>query len=211
MSGHISALSETVMSECFAAQSANLTVGWNFHPIFVTGGYKVTIKLYEVNPYYIDYLVPYAPHLFQNKQPGQYNERKYIGVVLSIQNMNYFAPLSSFKPKHEKMKNGLDFIKIGNYAVININNMLPVPEGEFAYVDIPSVKDIQYRKLLQTEYRIIRKMQDKIRNQAAEVYKHKMKQGNATALAKRCNDFLLLEEKCKQFMTKRSDYENRHL
>lgn len=37
--------------------------------------------------------------------------------------MKYFAPLSSYKPKHEKMKNGLDFIKVGNYAVININNM----------------------------------------------------------------------------------------
>lgn len=160
----------------------------------------MTIKLYEVNPDYIDYLVPYAPHLFQNKRPGQHNERKYIGVVLSIKNMNYFAPLSSFKPKHEKMKNGLDFIKIGNYAVININNMLPVPEGEFTYVDIPSVKDVQYRKLLQTEYRIIRKLQDKIRNQAAEVYKHKVNQGNGTVLAKRCNDFLLLEEKCRQFL-----------
>ena len=40
--------------------------------------------------------------------------------------MKYFAPLSSYTPKHDKMKNGLDFIKIGNYAVININNMFPV-------------------------------------------------------------------------------------
>ncbi|WP_369124270.1 type III toxin-antitoxin system ToxN/AbiQ family toxin [uncultured Acetatifactor sp.] len=39
----------------------------------------------------------------------------------------------------------------------------------------------------------------KIKNNAAEVYKHKIKNGNATALAKRCNDFMVLEEKCKQF------------
>ena len=113
--------------------------------------------------------------------------------------MKYFAPLSSFKAKHEGMKNGLDFIKIGNYAVININNMFPVPEREYTYVDIPKVKNQQYRKLLMTEYRIIRKLQDKIKNNAAEVYKHKIKNGNATALAKRCNDFMVLEEKCKQF------------
>lgn len=113
--------------------------------------------------------------------------------------MNYFAPLSSFKAKHERMKNGLDFIKVGNYAVININNMFPVPDGEYTYVDIPKVKNQQYKKLLTTEYRIIRKLQDKIKNHAAEVYKHKITKGNATALAKRCNDFLLLEEKSKQF------------
>lgn len=113
--------------------------------------------------------------------------------------MNYFAPLSSFKAKHEKMKNGLDFIKVGNYAVINLNNMFPVPDGEYTYVDIPKVKNPQYKKLLTTEYRIIRKLQDKIKNHAAEVYKHKITKGTTTALAKRCNDFLLLEEKSKQF------------
>lgn len=71
------------------------------------------------------------------------------------------------------MKNGLDFIKIGDYAVININNMFSVPNGEYTYVDIPTVKDSQYRKLLMTEYHIIRKLQDKIMKNAAEVYKHK--------------------------------------
>ena len=113
--------------------------------------------------------------------------------------MNYFAPLSSFKAKHNNMKNGLDFIKIGDYAVININNMFPVPNGEYTYVDIPTVKDPQYRKLLMTEYRIIRKLQDKIMKNAAEVYKHKINKGNTTALAKRCNNFSLLEEKSKKF------------
>lgn len=161
----------------------------------------MTIKIYEVNPRYIDYLIPFAPHLFQNKQPGQRNERKYIGIVLIVNGMNYFAPLSSFKAKHKKMKNGLDFIKIGNYAVINLNNMFPVPNGQYTYVDIPTVKDSQYRKLLMSEYRIIRKLQDKITKNAAEVYKHKIKKGNTTALAKRCNDFSLLEDKNKKFQS----------
>lgn len=113
--------------------------------------------------------------------------------------MNYFAPLSSFKAKHEKMKNGLDFIKIGNYAVINLNNMFPVPNGEYTYVNIPMVRDSQYWKLLMSEYRIIRKLQDKIMKNTAEIYKHKIKKGNTTALAKRCNDFSLLEDKSKRF------------
>ena len=159
----------------------------------------MAIELYEVVPEYINYLLPYAPHLFQNKKPEQNHERKYIGIILEVNGTKYFAPLSSFKPKHEKMKNGLDFLKVGNYAVINLNNMFPVPDGKYSYVDIRKEKDGQYRKLLMIEYRIIRKLQDKIRHNAEELYKHKRERGNSTKLAKRCNDFILLEEKCKQY------------
>lgn len=81
--------------------------------------------------------------------------------------MNYFAPLSSYKPKHDKMKNCLDFLKIGNYAVININDMFPVPEGEYQYVHIPEIKNTQYQKLLMAEYRLIKKLQDRIKKNAA--------------------------------------------
>lgn len=159
----------------------------------------MSIELYEVNPKYIDYLLPFAPHLFHNKKPGQHNERKYIGIILVVEDIKYFAPLSSYKPKHDKMKNVIDFIKIGNYAVININNMFPVPEGEYTYVDIKTIKNKQYRKLLMEEYRIIKKLQNKIRKNARELYKHKKEKGRATLLAKRCNDFLLLEEKCRKY------------
>ena len=44
----------------------------------------MSIRLYEVNSKYIDYLIPYAPHLFHNKKPGQHNERKYIGIILIV-------------------------------------------------------------------------------------------------------------------------------
>ena len=43
--------------------------------------------------------------------------------------MDYFAPLSSFKEKHTRMPEAVDFIKIKRYAVINLNNMFPVPVG----------------------------------------------------------------------------------
>ena len=88
---------------------------------------KEDIRFYEIDPKYIDYLLPYAPHLYANKQPGQDNERKYIGVVLRVNDMDYFAPLSSAKKKHKYIEEGLDFIKVKNYAVINLNNMFPVP------------------------------------------------------------------------------------
>ena len=124
------------------------------------------IKLYEVSPAYIDYLAPHAPHLFRNKQPGQRNERKYIGVVLAINGVDYFAPLSSFKEKHRKMQEGLDFIKVKNYAVINLNNMFPVPVGQCSYVDISKERNPKYRSLLLAEYRYIKSIQKHIRKNA---------------------------------------------
>lgn len=59
------------------------------------------IQFYEINPDYIDYLANFAPHIFHNKQKNQNNSRKYIGIVLSINNFDYFVPLSSFKEKHK--------------------------------------------------------------------------------------------------------------
>ena len=157
------------------------------------------IKIYEINAAYVDYLVPHAPLLFHNKKPGQTNERKYIGIVLTIHGLDYFAPLSSFKPKHNQMKETLDFLKIDHYAVINLNCMFPVPASECSYVDFSRISDRRYRSLLLAEYRIIHAMQEKIRKNAASVYKHKLVKGDSTPLAKRCNDFELLETLCAQY------------
>ena len=158
------------------------------------------LKLYEINGGYITYLSAYAPHLFQNKKSGQKNERKYIGIVLQINGFDYFAPLSSFKDKQRLMKEGLDFIKIKDYAVINLNNMFPVPPSETKYVDIRSERDPHYRALLLAEYRYIKSVQEKIWKNAQNVYKIKIKDGEASSFAKRCNDFLLLEKACADYM-----------
>lgn len=156
------------------------------------------IKLYEISPAYVRYLVPYAPHLFHNKQPGQKNERKYIGVVLTVNGMDYFAPLSSFKEKHHRMAEGLDFIKIKNYAVINLNNMFPVPAGQYTYVDISKERNPKYKSLLLAEYRYIKSIQEKIRKNAVNLYRLKVN-GPSSPLTKRCNDFLAMEELCRSY------------
>ena len=157
------------------------------------------IKFYEVSATYVDYLVPYAPHLFHNKQKKQQNSRKYIGVVLHIGDMNYFAPLSSFRDKHHKMSESLEFIKIKNYSVINLNNMFPVPQGCYAYVDISKERNPKYKSLLLAEYRFIKSIQEKIRKNANTLYNLKTK-GRQSALTRRCNDFLLLEELCRKYI-----------
>lgn len=162
----------------------------------------MAIKIYEVDAAYVSYLSTYAEHLFHNKKPGQNNSRKYIGVVITVNSMDYFAPLSSFKPKHQRMKETVDFLKIKNYAVININNMFPVPKGLYKIVDFSLEKDLRYKQLLQAEYRIIKSRQDLIRKNAEIVYHRKTDPNDHSSLTKRCNDFLLLEKKAAEYHKK---------
>lgn len=157
------------------------------------------IQFYEINPDYIDYLLPFAQHLFHNKQEHQVNSRKYIGIVLCVNGLDYFVPLSSFKEKHQIMQETVDFLKIKNFAVLNLNNMFPVPKSERHYLDINKIENPNYRNLLRNEYRVIKVLSKKILKNAQIVYSHKLHNGNKTKLCKRCNDFLLLEEKAKEF------------
>lgn len=47
------------------------------------------LRFYEIDSGYIEYLSKYAPHLYRNSKDTQQNERKYIGIVLKVNNLNY--------------------------------------------------------------------------------------------------------------------------
>ena len=82
------------------------------------------IILYEVKSEYIKYLGNYQKHIFT--QTTGKGKRKYIGIVFEVKGIKYFAPLSSFKDKHKQMKESVDFIKIKDSAIINLNNMIQI-------------------------------------------------------------------------------------
>lgn len=94
------------------------------------------------------------------------------------------------------MKNGLDFIKVKDMAVVNLNNMFPVPASCCKQVNFRNEKDPKYRSLLEAEYRAMKPLQNKIRKNALTLYNHKLENGESTKLAKRCNDFVALERLC---------------
>ena len=96
------------------------------------------------------------------------------------------------------MKDSLDFIKIKTFAVINLNNMFPVPDSQVINFDIKTVKNPKYKALLQREYRYIVMLEETIIESAEKLYNHKIA-NNKTSLSKRCNDFLLLEKKADEF------------
>ena len=158
---------------------------------------KKRLRIYEIKNEYIKYLSNYQEHLFLHT--NEKGKRKYIGIVFQINGINFFAPLSSYKTKHVKMKESVDFIKIKDYAVINLNNMIPVPNSQIVESDINKEKDLSYRYLLQAESREINRQKNRIRKNAEIVYSHKIHNGDSTALAKRTNDFELLEKLCREY------------
>lgn len=148
------------------------------------------LLFYEIDENYINFLSQFSKHLFKNAKITQKHSRKYI------------ASISSFKPKHKRLSETVDFIKIGDMAVININNMIPVPEGIYVPKNPNLETDQQYRNLLNNERRIIKQRTEQIINNAHSVYNHKLTNDGKSKLSQRCNDFRLLEEKCREFKIK---------
>ena len=125
------------------------------------------MKFYHIKDDYIAFLKEYDSKVAENK-----NERRpYIGVVLEIDDLKYYAPFTSPKAKHLKMKNTKDFRKIsgGKLGAINFNNMIPVTESALIQLDISKEQDERYKRLLQNQYLAIVADQDGIKRTAAQL------------------------------------------
>lgn len=112
------------------------------------------MKFYYVKDDFITYLRQFDSKVSENKNQS----RPYVGIVCEVNSIKYYAPLSSPKSKHKKMKNGKDFRKInkGIYGAINFNNMIPVLDSALIEIDIANIVDVKYRRLLQNQYNSIK-------------------------------------------------------
>ena len=77
--------------------------------------------------------------------------------------------------------------------------MIPVPDGVYMLVYVNGIKDPHYKFLLQADSREINKQRNRILKNADIVYKHKLRNGDSTPLAKRTNAFIVLEKACKEY------------
>lgn len=160
------------------------------------------MQLYTITDKYINILRAYDNRVMFNKN----SKRPYVGIVLSINNYDYFAPLSSPKRKHLEMKNKIDFMKIANgqYGVINFNNMIPVPMGELTEIDINNEADNNYKRLLENQANWINKNQSRIWKFANKLYNYLVfpKDNYRLNVKMRCCDFLKLEEVCRLYISR---------
>lgn len=159
------------------------------------------LNLYLVDKDYNNYIAMYNKHIFHLKDNGF--RRPFVGVILSINNFDYFAPLTSPKKKHYKMKNSIDFFKVYDkerlISVLNINNMFPVMPKYLSKIDFKNIQDTNYKNLLIKELNFCRINEKRIKSNAYELYKGVVNNLFNRNLIKRCGNFKLLEEKCLEY------------
>ncbi len=163
----------------------------------------MNLSFYTVNADYCNYLRKFdkcVPYTMEQK-----STRPFIGVLLNINNHTYYAPLSSPKPKHQKMKNQIDFIKInhGIYGAINLNNMIPI-DSSLAYKINPnniqrSYDNEAYRNLLNNQLSWCNSNKDYIIKKANKLYNVIYTETANLNLQNRCCNFKLLEQKCNEY------------
>lgn len=163
---------------------------------------------YIVNKDYIRYLIRFDSRVGY----VEYGEKLklHVGILLTVNSYNYYVPISSAKPKHHRMSNSLDFQKLQDantgylYAVLNLNNMIPVPNScitQLKYNQIERFRSFSNEKekndyiyLLQKEKAILDSIQSTLQRKAEKLYVKCLHIPNSS-LASRCCNFKLLEEK----------------
>lgn len=161
------------------------------------------IKIVKVNSDYCDYLRKYDDKVPYNI--GSKELRPFIGILFMVGKCEYFAPLSSPKPKHKLLKNTLDLIKINNgiYGVINFNNMIPVTNNNYEEFDLnakPKSNSEKFRvELMTNQLRWLTTHKKEIYSKSKLLYNLYKYNKLPINVKKRCCNYLLLEEKCRKY------------
>lgn len=150
------------------------------------------VQMYYIKDDYIDYL-----RKTDSKVPFNKNQtRPYVGVIIEHNNVKYFAPLSSPKPKHQNMRNNIDIYKINNgkLGIVNLNNMIPINMSNVIKINFNKQPD-HYKNLLQDQIRFINNDKFKVFKKASKLIDLYIK-NQIPNIANRCCNFTELEKKC---------------
>lgn len=156
------------------------------------------LNFYTVDSEYFDFLRKFEPRV-----PFVKENRPFLGIVLKVNYKNYFAPLGSPKEKHKLMHIQRDLIKIdgGKLGVINLNNMIPIPESRCIKLNLKQMGDERYRILLKKQLIWCNKNSAEIITTAEKLYESICYSGKVdSTLKNRCCNFRLLERKCIEYM-----------
>lgn len=162
-----------------------------------------TLELVKINSNYCDYLRKYDEKVPYNKNTKEL--RPFVGILFVVHDCEYFAPLSSPKPKHMQMKNNLDFYKINNgiFGVVNFNNMIPVTKDCYEIINlnekVKTTKETEYIELLKNQLKYLNKNYIELKSKAFKLYELYINNKLPENIKIRCCNFKLLEEKCEEY------------
>ena len=156
------------------------------------------ILFYKIDKNYLDYLRKYDCKVPEIEKTGL-NPKPYCGVILEINDIMYFVPVSSFNKKQITNFVIKDSSNNKSIASLRFSFMIPITKINFpkifTYVDFELIEDRKYADLLEKEYRYCKENQKDIIDSAHDIY-DKVVNGNEF-FCKICCDFSLLEKKAK--------------
>lgn len=165
------------------------------------------LKVARIESQYCDYLRKYDNKVSYNKNEKEL--RPFVGLLFKINDCEYFAPLSSPKLKHRKMKNTIDFMKIqdGELGAVNFNNMIPVRKNNYSVINLNrknlSKSELRYQDLLKDQYNWLNEHYNQVQNRSYRLYRLYNNKQLSESIASRCCNFKLLEEKCELYNNKK--------
>ncbi len=159
------------------------------------------MQFYTVTDNYIAYL----KNIDANVPDNYSGKRPYVGVVLEVGEHKYLAPLTSYKPKQDKLhpsnqtifkiyEKGNELNKLG---MIHLNNMIPVIQSEIATIDF-SQQPKHYENLLTKQFSFVKSNQDAIKKRASTLHQLVTIDKHQFFCSISC-DFLKLEGSYKNF------------
>ncbi len=170
------------------------------------------LLFYVVDRKYIQYLSDFEKHISYNKDDMGHS-RPYLGIVLKIENYEYFVPLYSYKEHYKKYKNNPSFFFVKDrkdrpLAIIKFSAMIPVPKD----INVTELlkyeeQDKKYKDLISAEYRYINSNKKEIYKRANKMYETITKSKNSFLKSIAC-DFKLLEDKSLKYKKLNIDIDN---
>lgn len=138
---------------------------------------KENFKLVRIDNKYCDYLRKYDSKAMYNSNSKLL--RPFVGVLFTVNKYKYFAPLSSPKPKHVKMKNKIEYINLDEKT--------------------SDIYEDKYNKMLKSQVFWLNRYGRDLTKKAKALYDKYTKNILAHNIQIRCCNYKLLEEKCEEY------------
>ncbi|WGO99788.1 type III toxin-antitoxin system ToxN/AbiQ family toxin [Saccharophagus degradans] len=131
------------------------------------------MKFYTVEDSYIAHL-----KATDSNVPDNYSgKRPFIGVILEVNSLKYIAPLTSYKPKQDKIKSSQPTVfKVhertdpdNKLGMVQINNMIPVLDSVIELLNMEGQPQ-PYRSMLYKQYEFLKQNADELTSRAEKLY-----------------------------------------
>ena len=160
----------------------------------------MNLKFYEVDGEYIKYLRVNGDQKIPNIEYEKH-KKFFCGIVLTINNFNYFAPVSSYNKKvHTSfliMDKDRETKELKAISSLRFSFMFPCPIEYLSQKDF-SKEDEKYKILLRKELHYCNINREKIKKMANEVYRLGLNEKNRQKF--NICDFKKLEEKYLEYI-----------